>query len=191
MSSSPDNVTQLLAEYRRGDRGALDRLLPLLYGELRKIAAHYLRGEREGHTLQPTALVHEAYLRLVDQQNIHWQNRAHFCSIAARVMRHVLVDHARGRGAGKRGGGAARVTLGDEIAAALEREVDVVALDDALSALEAYDSGKSRVVELRYFGGLTIEEAAEVLGVSPATVKREWTVARAWLHREMRGGGRA
>jgi RNA polymerase sigma factor (TIGR02999 family) len=188
MEPSPAEVTRLLGEYRRGDRGALERLLPLVYRELRRIAAGALRAERSGHTLQPTALVHEAYLRLADQKDVRWQNRAHFLGCAAQVMRHVLVDAARARRAGKRGGDAARVTLTDALGVAAEaRGLDVVALDDALRALAALDARQARVVELRYFGGLSIGEAAEVLGVSPATVSADWAVARTWLRRELRG----
>jgi RNA polymerase sigma factor (TIGR02999 family) len=188
MSVPPEEITRILAEYHGGDRSALDRLLPLLYGELRRIAARRLRGERGGHTLQPTDLVHEAYLRLADMAGEPWRNRAHFVGVAARMMRHVLVDHARARSAAKRGGGDVRVTLGEGLVAADARDVDLVALDEALSALEAFDAQKSRVVELRFFGGLSIEETAEALGISPATVKREWNVARTWLHGRLTGG---
>jgi RNA polymerase sigma factor (TIGR02999 family) len=181
-------VTRLIGEYRRGDDAALERLVPLVYGELRKIAARVLRGERDGHTLQPTALVHEAYLRMCDQKDVQWQNKAHFLGCAAQVMRHILVDSARAHRAGKRGGGAARVTLDDALGVAAARPLDVVALDDALSALAALDARQARVVELRYFGGLSIEETAEVLGVSPATVSNDWAIARTWLRRELRGG---
>jgi RNA polymerase sigma-70 factor (ECF subfamily) len=159
--------------------------MPLVYAELRRTAARYLRRERSGHTLQPTALVHEAYVRLIDQRDVQWQNRAHFLGFAAQVMRHILVDHARAHSAGKRGGGAARVTLSEALVVPEERDVDLVALDDALTALAALNAQQARAVELRYFGGLSIEEAAEVLGVSTATVRRDWTVARAWLRREM------
>jgi RNA polymerase sigma factor (TIGR02999 family) len=179
------DVTQLLAAYRAGDREAMDRLVPLVYAELRRIATRYVRGERAEHTLQPTALVHEAYMRMVEQKDVQWQNRAHFLGCAAQLMRHILVDHARSRRAGKRGGGGARVTLGDAVAVAEERAVDLIALDDALKALEALDPRQSRMVELRYFGGLSIEETAEVLGLSSAQVRREWTAVRVWLRREL------
>jgi len=180
----PD-ITQLLAEYREGDRDAIDRLMPLVYAELRRIAARSLRAERKEHTLQPTALVNEAYLRLVDQQNPVWQNRAHFLGCAARLMRNILVDHARAHRADKRGGGQVRVTLGEELLRIEEREVDLLALDAALDRLAEQDEQKSRIVELRYFGGLSTEETAEVLGVSDRTVKRAWALARAWLRREL------
>jgi RNA polymerase sigma factor (TIGR02999 family) len=178
----------LLTAVRKGRRGALDELLAAAYPELRRIAAAHLRREREGHTLQPTALVHEAYVRLVDQRDVEWQNRAHFLGIAAQAMRRILVDHARRRQAGKRAGGLTRVTLDDAWMSPKERDVELVALDDALSTLAARDVELSRLVELRFFGGLTIEETAEVLGVSTATVERDWAVARAWLRREMSGG---
>ena len=183
--SEARNVTQLLAAYRAGDREAMERLVPLVYAELRRIAARYVRGERSEHTLQPTALVHEAYLRLVEQQDVQWQNRAHFLGCAAQLMRHILIDHARARRAGKRGGGGARVTLGEASELAQERAVDLIALDDAMKALEALDPRQSRMVELRYFGGLSIEETAEVLGMSSAQVRREWTAVRVWLRREL------
>jgi len=178
-------ITALLAELQSGDGDAVGALAELLYGELRKIAAGYLRHEREGHTLQPTALVHEAYMRLVDQRDVTWQNRAHFLGVAAQVMRRILVDHARAHRRDKRGGGAARVTLDDERVGAVEREVDLVALDDALVGLADVDPELARVVELRYFGGLTVDEAAEVLGTSPRSVDRAWATARAWLRREL------
>ena len=189
MEPSPAEVTGLLAEYRRGNRAALELLLPLVYRELRQIAARALRSERDGHTLQPTALVHEAFLRMVEQKDVRWQNRAHFLGCAAQIMRHVLVDAARARRAGKRGGGGARVTLTDALGVAAPRGVDVEALDEALRALAALDARQAQVVELRDFGGLSIPETAEVLGVSPATVSADWAVARTWLRRELRGGG--
>lgn len=184
-------VTQLLDKYRGGDRAALDHLLPLVYKELKQIATRALRSEREGHTLQPTALVHEAYLRMVGSENVPWQNRAHFLGCAARVMRNILVDHARARIADKRGGDAQRVTLSEAFLQADRCDVDLVALDDALSALAAFDEEKGRIVEMRFFGGLTEEEIAEVLGVSERTVRRSWTLARAWLRRAMLGPGGA
>jgi RNA polymerase sigma factor (TIGR02999 family) len=191
MANSPENVTRLLERYRSGDRAALEELVPIVYKELRSIAAGALRRERDGHTLQPTALVHEAYLRMVGQREVRWQNRAHFLGCAAQLMRHVLVDHARARRAGKRGGGGEKVTLGEAQAITGERPVDLVALDDALEALAKMDERQCRVVELRYFGGLSIEETAEVLGVSPATVSHDWAIARAWLRSELEGGARS
>jgi RNA polymerase sigma-70 factor, ECF subfamily len=184
MDTSPEDVTALLRAWGNGDREAGERLMPLIYRELRRQAARYLRRERKDHTLPATALVHEAYLRLVGEP-APWANRAHFFGVAARVMRQVLVDHARRRGAAKRGAGLTRVAFEDVEAAApaREREVDVVVLDRALEELAALDSGKARVVELRFFGGLSLEETAETLGVSASTVTREWRMARAWLRR--------
>jgi RNA polymerase sigma factor (TIGR02999 family) len=178
-------VTALLAEARAGKAAALEALLPLVYDELRRVAAGYLRRERPGQTLQATGLVHEAYLRLLREQQVSWQNRAHFCAIAANSMRQILVERARARRAAKRGGAWARLTLDEALAAAPAPEVDVEALDQALTRLAARDPAQARLVELRYFGGLTIEEAADVLEVSPATVKRSWMVARAWLKKEL------
>jgi RNA polymerase sigma-70 factor, ECF subfamily len=183
------NVTSLLAEVRRGNPEALDALLPLVYAELRRIAARSMRRERGDHTLQPTALVNEAYLRLVDQRAKDWQNRAHFFAIAARIMRRVLLDHARRAGQPRRGGGARRVTLDDGEMFAGERSAELVALDDAMQRLAAVDERKCRIVELRFFGGLSVEETAEVLEVSITTVARDWAMARAWLRREMNAGG--
>ncbi|MGI8497458.1 MAG: sigma-70 family RNA polymerase sigma factor [Gemmatimonadaceae bacterium] len=180
------DVTALLIAWGGGERSAADRLIPAVYEELHRQAARAMRREGHEHTLQPTALVHEAYLRLVDQQRVEWRNRAHFFGIAAEVMRRVLVDHARAKLAAKRGGGAQRLTL--ECAAdvsAANSETDVLALHDALDRLALFDPGQARLVEMRYFGGLSIEETAESLGVSPATVKREWVLARAWLRREL------
>ena len=186
---SPPDVTRLLLDWSRGDRTALDRLMPLVYDELRALAARSLRSERSAHTLQGTALVHEAYLKLVDQRQVRWQDRAHFFAVAAQVMRRILVDHARRHGAAKRGGGVAALALEDvALAAAPGPTVDWVALDRALDRLATLDSRQARIVELRFFGGLTIEETAEVLRVSPATVKNEWSLARAWLHRELQAG---
>jgi RNA polymerase sigma factor (TIGR02999 family) len=184
---SSHEVTRLLAEYRRGDRQALDQLLPMIYAELRRTAARQLREKRAVHTLQPTALAHEAYLKLVGQREVQWQNRAHFLGCAAQAMRHILVDYARGRAAAKRGGGDARVTLTEGAAVAEERGIDVLALEEALGRLEQLNARQCRVVELRYYGGLSIEETAEVVGVSPATVKNDWVIARAWLHRQLCG----
>jgi RNA polymerase sigma-70 factor (ECF subfamily) len=163
--------------------------MPLVYAEMRRIADRRLRTERAGHTLQPTALVHEACLKLVDQQQAPWQNRAHFLACAAHAMRQILVDYARARRTGKRGGGAERVGLSQVQIAAGAREVDVLALEQALERLGAMDARQARVVELRYFGGLSVEETAEVLGVSAATVKNEWAVAKAWLHQQLAGDG--
>jgi RNA polymerase sigma factor (TIGR02999 family) len=179
-------VTRLLVDLQRGADGAADQLVPLVYGELHKLAVHYMRAERGDHTLQPTALVHEAYMRLVDQRNASWQNRSHFFGIAAQAMRRILVDHARRKQAGKREGGD-RVTLDESVAEAPQRSVDLIALDDALNKLASLDPRQARVVELRFFGGLDIEQTAESLGISPATVKRDWTFARAFLQREMDG----
>ncbi|MDQ6887654.1 MAG: sigma-70 family RNA polymerase sigma factor [Gemmatimonadota bacterium] len=180
------DVTALLIAWSGGERSAADRLIPAVYEELHRQAARAMRREGHEHTLQPTALVNEAYLRLVDQRRVEWRNRAHFFGIAAEVMRRVLVDHARGRLAAKRGGGGQRLTLGSAVdVSAGEGDADVLALHDALERFALLDPGQARVVEMRYFGGLTIEETAEALGVSPATVKREWALARAWLRREL------
>ena len=161
-------------------------LLTLVYDELRKIAAQYLRKENSGHTLQPTALVHEAYMKLVDISDINWQDRAHFFAVSANVMRHILVDHARAKLAEKRGGDAQRIELDDAISLSNEPNVDLLAVDEALNELANFDEQQSRIVELRFFGGLTIEETAHVVGISPATVKREWAMAKAWLHRKLK-----
>jgi RNA polymerase sigma factor (TIGR02999 family) len=182
----PD-VTQLLVNWSNGDRQALERLTPLVYSELRRLASRYLRRERPGHTLQSTALVHEAYLRLIDQRNVHWQNRAHFFGIAAQLIRRILVDHARSHHAQKRGADACKLSLDEAIATAEKRDLNLVALDDALEDLAQIDEQQSRIVELRFFTGLSIEETAEVLGISPATVKRDWAAAKAWLYREISG----
>jgi RNA polymerase sigma factor (TIGR02999 family) len=178
-------VTQLLAGVGRGDAEAMAEVMPLLYDELHKLARHHLGRERSDHTLQATALVHEAYVRLAGQQRVHWQNRKHFFGIASRVMRRILVDYARSRHADKRGGFANKVGL-DDVVLSDERATELVALDEALSSLAVIDPQQSRIVELRFFGGLTIEETAQSIGVSPATVKRDLNVAKAWLHREMR-----
>ncbi len=180
-----ESVTQLLIEISNGDRVAVDLLLPVIYDELRKLAANYLRRERPDHTLQPTALVHEAYLRLVDQTRVTWQNRAHFFGIAAQIMRRLLVDHARRHNAEKRGQDFQKLSLDENIDRAVERSTELIALDDALKALAAFDPQKARVVELRYFGGLSVEETADVLGVTATTVKRHWRFAKAWLLGEM------
>jgi RNA polymerase sigma factor (TIGR02999 family) len=183
---SSSQVSKLLVNWRQGDEGAREALIPLVYEELRRLARRHLRRERPDHTLQSAALVNEAYLRLIRQEQPQWQNRAHFFGVAAQLMRHILVDHARNRAAAKRGAGAPRLTLNPEIALPQERDVDLVTLDDALNQLAALDPQQSRVVELRFFGGLSIEETSIVLGISPATVKREWATARAWLRREMK-----
>jgi len=185
MTSTPEGITQLLIAWNRGDQGARDELMPLVYDELRRLARGYLRRERPDHTLQPTALVNEAYLRLIDQSQVNWQNRAHFFGIAARLMRQVLINHAEARQAAKRGGEAERVSLNELDHLAVEQEVDLIALDEALKNLERVDPPQGKIVELRYFGGLTIEEIAQVMSVSPATVKRELSTARAWLRREL------
>jgi RNA polymerase sigma factor (TIGR02999 family) len=183
---SPRDVTALLGDWSRGNRTALDQLLPLVYAELRRVAARQLRNERADHTLQPTALVHEAYMRLVDQRQVDWQNRAHFFGVSAQVMRRILVDHARRHGAGKRGDGVRCVSIDDaQDVAAASQDIPVLALDHALDRLEKIDAELAKIVELRAFGGLTIEEAAHVLSVSPSTVKRDWRTAKAWLIREL------
>jgi len=184
---SPD-VTQILQEVSGGDQNAPARLMPLVYDELRRLADHYLRQERPDHTLQPTALVHEAYLKLIDQTRVDWQNRAHFFGVAAQLMRRILVDHARRHRASKRGGFQQKLTLDEAVDYSQPRDLDLVALDDALNALALMDERQSRIVELRFFGGLTIEETAEALNVSPATVKVDWSMAKAWLRREIGRG---
>jgi RNA polymerase sigma factor (TIGR02999 family) len=181
------DVTQLLSRWSAGDRAALDRLVPEVYSELRRMAARYLRKERPEHTLQPTALVHEAFVKLIDQREVRWQNRAHFFGVAAQLMRRILVDHARERAAEKRGGGLRHVTLDDSVAVGPSNQIDILAVDHALNRLAAIDPDQVRIVELRFFSGLTIEETVEVLGWSSGSVKREWTVAKAWLQREMSG----
>jgi RNA polymerase sigma factor (TIGR02999 family) len=181
------NITHLLKEWNAGDSRALDRLTPLVYEELRHQAARYLRRERPGHTLQTTALINEAYLRLIDAKDVHWQSRAHFFAIAANLMRRILVDHARRRDAEKRGGSHIRLTLDDALGVSKEPDVDVLAIDEALNRLANFDPQQARVVELRFFSGLSVDETAEALGVSPKTVKRDWSVARAWLRREIGG----
>ena len=181
------NVTQLLNKAQQGDRESLDKLLPLVYQELRRAAASQLQRERDNHTLQPTALVHEAYLRLIDQRRADWSNRAQFLGLAASMMRRILVNHARDRVAAKRGGGAERVSLSLVDAASGGPDVELIALEDALERLAALDPRKARVVELKFFGGLTIQEIAEVLQVSGATVEREWSFARAWLYDAIEG----
>ncbi len=183
MKTSRDEVSQLLVECSNGNKAALDKLIPLVYQELRRLASHYLRQERPGHTLQTSALVNEAYLRLVDYKKMRWETRAHFIAVAAQVMRRILVEHARRRHNAKCGGGAISVSLDAASGAATQQAANLIALDDALTALEEIDPRKSRIVELRYIGGLTIEETAEVLRISHATVEREWKSAKAWLYR--------
>ena len=186
MEAPRSDVTELLQLWSGGRKDAFDELLPLIYAELRRLASSYLRRERRDHTLQATALVHEAFLKLVDQRAVRWQNRAHFFGIAAQAMRRILVDHARARAAGKRGDGARPVALDDAMLLTDAPDVDVLALDEALTRLAVLDPQQSRVVELRFFGGLTMDETAEVLHISPATVGRDWTLAKAWLYAELR-----
>ena len=183
--SSPSELTQLLLDWKQGDKAALDKLMPAVHQELRRIARNYMRRERVGHTLQSAALVNEAYLRLIEIKNMDWQGRAHFFAMAARLMRRILVDHARSRNYAKRGGAQQKLSLSEANQIAGKQELDVMSLDDALKSLAVMSEQQSRVVELRFFGGLTIDETAEVLGVSHATVERDWTVARAWLRREL------
>ena len=185
------DVTRLLARWTDGDEAALEQLVPIVHEELRRLARRQMAGERPGHTLQPTALVNEAYLRLVNLKQMQWQNRAHFFAMGARLMRRILVDFARSRGYQKRGGGAQRVSFTQALAVAEAPSTDVVKLDDALEALARVDARKSRVVELRFFGGLSVDETAEVLQVSRETVKRDWTFAKLWLLRQLRGDARA
>jgi RNA polymerase sigma factor (TIGR02999 family) len=182
----PDPFDVLVDRATRGDKPALETLMPLVYGELRRLAAHYLKNERAGQTLQPTALVHEAYLKLLKDRPERWQNRAHFSAIAAHSMRQILIERARARDALKRGGGQPRVTFDEGLQAAVpESSIDMVALDAALTRLAELDAGQARIVELRFFGGLSIEETADAMGISPATVKRHWALARAWLAKEL------
>jgi RNA polymerase sigma factor (TIGR02999 family) len=183
----PRDVTALLGDWSRGNQTALNQLLPLVYAELRHVAARQLRNERSDHTLQPTALVHEVYIRLVDQRQVDWRNRAHFFGVSAQVMRRILVDHARRHGASKRGAGVRCVSIDEaKDVAAASNEMPILALDRALDRLETVDAELAKIVELRAFGGLTIEEAAHVLSVSPSTVKRDWRTAKAWLNRELK-----
>ncbi|HMF57613.1 MAG TPA: sigma-70 family RNA polymerase sigma factor [Pyrinomonadaceae bacterium] len=179
--ASPNEVTQLLEDWSNGDRAALDKLTPLVYEEMRRIAHRYMSRERAGHTLQTTALVNEAYLRLVKRKNARWQNRAHFFAVAAQIMRHILIDHARSNTRAKRGGDNLKISLEQSVIMSPERATELVALDEALNSLAEIDPRKSRIVELRYFGGMTVEEVAEVLKISHATVEREWRSAKAWL----------
>jgi RNA polymerase sigma-70 factor (ECF subfamily) len=188
-SPLPQQVTQLLIAWSDGDQTARDELIPLVYEELHRLAHHYMNRERPGHTLQTSALVNEAFVKLVDQRDVHWQNRAHFFGIAAQMMRRILVDHARSRQSAKRGGDLRQVSLNEATIVSDQRAADVVALDEALKNLAAIDQRKSQIVELRYFGGLSTEETAQVLKVSPGTVNRDWTLAKAWLRREMTVAG--
>jgi len=181
----PGEITLLLADLQAGNRSAESRLMPLVYNELRRVAGRYMRGERPDHTLQPTALVHEAYLRLLGQHDVAWQNRSHFYAVAARLMRNILVDHARARQAHKRGGQERKVTFDEALEFAGRETTDLLALDEVLTRLAQRDPRQARIVELRFFGGLSEKEVAEVLGVSVRTIKRDWAVARAWLYREI------
>jgi len=183
--TSSHQVTELLARWRDGDSGALASLIPIVYSELRKLARSYLRRERTDHTLQSAALVHEAYVRLAGNSSPEWQNRTHFFGVAARLMREILVEHARSRAAVKRGDGVPRLALNEALTVPQQRDVDVILLDDALQRLAEFDERQCRIVELRFFAGLTIEETSEALGISAATVSREWTIARLWLRREI------
>jgi RNA polymerase sigma factor (TIGR02999 family) len=184
--ASPGEVTRLLLAWNAGDKAALEKLMPLVYGELHDLARRHFRRERPGHTLQPTAIVHEAYFRLIDQTRVTWKNRGHFLAIASQAMRRILIDHARGRGAEKRGGEVEKVTLDVAVASPEPaREVDILALDQALERLKSLDGAQAQIVELRFFGGLTIEETAEVMEVSPSSIKRDFRSAKAWLFREL------
>jgi RNA polymerase sigma factor (TIGR02999 family) len=182
---SSQELTQLLVEWGNGNQAALDKLIPLVHEELRRMAHHYMRRERPGHTLQTSALVDEAYLRLIDQKNVHWKNRAHFFAISAQLMRRILVDHARRHHYAKRGGGARKVSLDGVMIVSSERGADLIALDDALASLADIDPRKSEIVEMRFFGGLSVEETAQALKLSPRTVMREWGLAKAWLYRTL------
>jgi len=185
MAEANDAITEILLAWGDGDEAALERLMPIVYAELRRLAHHYMNREREGHTLQTTALVNEAFLKLIDSSRVRWQNRAHFFAVSAQLMRRILVDFARSRRYQKRGGAAQRISLDDAPLVTPERGGDLIALDDALTALAAIDKRKSEVVELRFFGGLSVEETAEALKVSPDTVMRDWRLAKAWLLREL------
>ncbi len=187
MNEPSSDITQLLLAWSQGDKGALDRLIPIVYDELRRMAHRYIARENKGHTLQTSALVHEAYLKLVDQNRVQWKNRAQFFGVSARIMRRILVDHARARDAGKRGAGAPRVSLDEAPTLAANPQGDIVGIDDALNRLSDLDPRQGRIVELRFFGGLSVDETAEVLELSAATIKREWASARAWLYRELGG----
>jgi RNA polymerase sigma factor (TIGR02999 family) len=186
MDPGREDVTVLLAELAKGNEEAASRLIPLVYTELRRLAGSYMRRERGDHTLQATALVHEAYLKLVEQRSVDWQSRAHFFGIAAQVMRRILVDHARGHLRKKRGGGQRSVPIDEALVFAPEQSLELVKLDQALERLTKLDPRQGKIVELRFFGGLTVEQTADLLGISPKTVKRDWSVAKAWLHGELR-----
>ena len=188
MTPSPEEVTRLLLDWSNGNQAALERLTPLVYEELHRLAHRHMNRERPDHTLQTSALVNEAYMRLAEQRDVQWQNRAHFFSIASRLMRRILVDHARAHQYAKRGGGAIQVSLDEAAYVSQERASELVALDDALTSLASIDQRKSEVVELRFFGGMSVEETAHVLGVSPITVKRDWSTAKAWLYRAIEEG---
>jgi len=185
MAALPNEVTQLLINWSKGDKAAFDELVPLVHGELHRIARRYMAKENPNHTLQTSALINEAYIRLINQQDIPWQNRAHFFAVAAQVMRHILVDHARKYSYAKRGGGARKISLDDAMVRMDQKANEIVALDDALKTLAVMDLRKSQIVELRFIGGLSIEETAEVMGISSPTVQREWRSAKAWLKREL------
>ena len=185
MPALPQEITQLLMNWSQGDKAALDQLVPLVYPELRRLAKRHMNREDPAHTLQTSALINEAYLKLVDQQDVEWQNRAHFFAVAAQVMRHILVDHARTRNYAKRGGGAPKLPLDEAAALTEQRAGELIALDDALRELAALDERKSQIIELRFFGGLSLEETAQVIKISPSTVQREWRAAKAWLHHTM------
>jgi RNA polymerase sigma factor (TIGR02999 family) len=187
VTALPHDVTQLLTEWTNGSQAARDELMALVYEELRRLAHRHMGRERPEHTLQTSALVHEAFMRLVDQKNVHWQSKAHFFAIAAHMMRRILVDYARSRGNLKRGGNAQQISLDKTLIVSEARGSEVIALDDALRALASFDQRKSQIVDLRFFGGLSIEETADVLGVSPGTVMRDWTLAKAWLRKEITG----
>lgn len=187
--TAPEEVSQLLKKWSNGDEAALDKVMPIVYQELRRLAHHYMRKERPGHTLQTTALVNEAYMRLAKYKKMRWQSRAHFFAVAAQVMRRILVDQARSKNFAKRGDGAEKISLDETAVVSAGRSAEVIAVDDALTELESWDPRKGRIVELRFFGGLNIEETAEVLKVSPTTVQREWRSAKAWLYKAIREGG--
>jgi RNA polymerase sigma-70 factor, ECF subfamily len=181
-----EDVTLLLTALTRGEEGAASKLIPIVYGELRRLAASYMRRERVDHTLQPTALVHEAYLKLIEQRSANWQSRSHFFGVAAQLMRRILIDHARGHSRQKRGGEKRKISLDDALVFSEQQADELLAVDDSLDRLAKVDPRQARVVELRFFGGLNVDEAAEVLGVSPKTVKRDWSVAKAWLHADLK-----
>lgn len=186
---APEEMSQLLRDWSNGDQSALDKVMPVVYEELRRLAHHYMRRERPGHTLQTTALVNEAYMRLADYKKMRWQSRAHFFAVAAQVMRRILVEQARSKNFAKRGGGAEKISLDETAVISAGRSAEVVAVDEALTELESWDPRKGKIVELRFFGGLSIEETAQVLKVSPTTVQREWRSAKAWLYKAISDGG--